>query len=72
MRVPIRPLHEITDQAISMLAREIGIQDTVRFVNQFTSGCGNYTDERGQLFADLALEEILAEISHARSGDQAG
>jgi hypothetical protein len=72
MSAPIRPLHEVTEQAITVLAREIGIQDTVRFVNQFTSGCGNYTDERAQLFADLALEEILAAISHARSGGQAG
>jgi len=38
----------------------MGIVDTVRFLNQFTTGYGNYTEEREGLFTDLTLEEILA------------
>ncbi len=34
--------------------------NTVRFLNQFTMGHGDYTAERDALFANLTLDEILA------------
>jgi hypothetical protein len=60
MNVQTRPLSEITRHAIDLLSKEMGIVDTVRFLNQFTTGYGNYTEEREDLFKDLTLEEILA------------
>jgi hypothetical protein len=71
MSAPIRPLHEVTEHAIAVLTREIGLVDTVRFVNQFSSGYGDYTKERTPMFANLTLGEILAEIKRARAGEQA-
>jgi hypothetical protein len=71
MSAPIRPLHEVTEQAISVLAHEIGIADTVRFVNQFSSGYGDYTEERTATLGNLDLEEILAEVKRTGSGEQA-
>lgn len=68
MSTTLRPLHQITEQAIAVLAREIGIVDTIRFVNQFSSGYGDYTAERGALFGDLTLDEIFADLPRARSG----
>ena len=65
MNVQTKPLSEITRQAIDLLSKEIGIVDTVRFLNQFTTGYGNYTDEREDLFKDLTLDEILATIKKA-------
>jgi hypothetical protein len=62
-----RPLAEITEAAFKVLYKEIGLINTVRFVNQFTTGYGNYTEEREQLFADLTLDEIVAEIKRKRS-----
>jgi hypothetical protein len=44
--------------------REIGLVNTVRFVNQFTVGYGNYTEEREALFADLTMDEIVNAIKH--------
>jgi hypothetical protein len=41
-------------------SQEMGIVDTVRFLNQFTTGYGDYTEEREALFKDLTLDEILA------------
>ena len=43
MMVDTRPLAEVTQEAISILYREIGVVNTVRFLRQFTSGYGNYT-----------------------------
>ncbi|MBM4259722.1 MAG: hypothetical protein FJ147_27980 [Deltaproteobacteria bacterium] len=60
MNVEVKPLSEITRHAIHLLSKEIGIVDTVRFINQFTTGYGDYTEEREALFKDLTLDDILA------------
>jgi hypothetical protein len=61
MSVSVKPLAEITHEAISLLSREMGVADTLRFLGQFASGTGNYTEERDALLGDLTLEEIVAE-----------
>jgi hypothetical protein len=60
------PLAEITREAIKVLCKEIGLVNTVRFINQFTTGYGNYTEEREQLFADMTLDDIVSEIKRRR------
>lgn len=67
MNVHEKPLSQITKQAIDVLAKEIGIVDTVRFMNQFTAGYGNYTEERDGLFKDMTLDEILTAVKKAPS-----
>lgn len=62
MIVPTKPLSEVTQQALAVLIKEIGVVNTVRFLNQFTTGYGDYTAERDALFADLTLDELLAAI----------
>jgi hypothetical protein len=44
--VELKPLAEVTQEAIRVLIQELGPVDTVRFVNQFTVGYGNYMEER--------------------------
>jgi hypothetical protein len=60
MSVQTKPLSEITQQALTVLVKEMGVVNTVRFLNQFTMGYGDYTAERDALFANLTLDEILA------------
>ena len=67
MNFQAKPLSEITRYAIDLLSKEMGIVDTVRFLNQFTTGYGDYTEEREALFKDLTLDEILATIKKAPS-----
>ena len=67
MVIETRPLAEVTQVALHVLYKEIGIVNTVRFVNQFTTGYGNYTQEREQLFADMTLADMVAEIKRKRS-----
>jgi hypothetical protein len=57
-----RPLAEITQEALRLLYREMGLVNTVRFLNQFTGGYGNYTEERRAANEDQSLDELLAEI----------
>jgi hypothetical protein len=60
MNVQVKPLAEITQQAIEILYRELGVVETVRFLSQFTTGYGNYTEEREALFEELTLDQALA------------
>ena len=62
-----RPLAEITREAFKVLYREIGIVNTVRFIGQFTTGYGDYTQEREQLFAGMTLDDIVTEIKQKRN-----
>jgi hypothetical protein len=61
------PLADITQTALKVLYREIGVVNTLRFINQFTTGQGNYTQEREQLFADVTLDDIVADIKRKRT-----
>ena len=66
--VPTRPLAEITEEALTLLYRELGAVDTVRFLNQYGAGYGDYTKERESLFADLTLDDIVKEMKQRREG----
>jgi hypothetical protein len=66
MVVQTKPLAEVTQIAIRVLCKEIGLVDTMRFVGQFTVGYGNYAEERDALFADMTLDDMLAEIQRKR------
>jgi hypothetical protein len=59
MNVQVKPLAEITQQAIEILYRELGVVATVRFLSQFTTGYGNYTEERESLFEGLTMDQAL-------------
>ena len=60
------PLVEITEKALEVLIRELGLVKTLRFVGQFTTGYGNYTEEREKMFEGKTLEDILSEIKQQR------
>ncbi len=57
-----RPLTEITQEALHLLYQKLGIVNTVRFINQFSTGFGNYTEERRILLEDQTLDEVLADL----------
>ena len=66
MTVHDKSLSEITRDAIEVLSKEIGISNTIRFLNQFTTGHGNYTEERENMFAHMTLDDIVSEIKNMR------
>ncbi len=66
MKIHAKTLTEINQLATHILCREMGVVDTIRFINQFTTGYGDYTKEREKLFGDLSLKEIVSEIKSAR------
>ncbi|HSG38058.1 MAG TPA: hypothetical protein VLE27_00350 [Thermoanaerobaculia bacterium] len=52
-------MSEITEEGIRLLVREMGAADAARFISQFTTGFGDYTKERKELFKGLTIEELL-------------
>jgi len=62
MTIATRPLTQITVEALHLLYVQLGLVDTVRFLNQFTTGFGNYTEERRAIVEAQTLEEALAEV----------
>lgn len=66
MTIQLKPLSEVNHQAIRLLSEKLGVADTFRFVNQFTTGHGNYTEERDALFGHLTLDDIVSAIENKR------
>lgn len=62
MNLQAKPLNEITTIAIHILSNEIGLENTIRFLNQFTTGYGNYTEERRNLFEGMSVSDIVKKI----------
>jgi hypothetical protein len=71
MTVGTKPLAEVTHRAIEVLSRELGAADVIRFINQFATGYGDYTSERGALFAGETLQQIVSDIKKTRPADGA-
>lgn len=66
MTVTTRSLPELTEEAINLLCRELGVANTLRFLRQFRSGTGNYTEDR----EEIPIEEIIAEARRMQSSDE--
>ena len=54
----VKTLYEVSSEARHVLYKELGVANTVRFFNQFTSGEGNYTEERDATCGGATVDEI--------------
>jgi hypothetical protein len=70
MTTQLKPLSEVNHLAIRLLSEQIGVVDTLRFVNQFTTGHGNYTEERDALFGHMSLDDITSAIERKRTSPE--
>lgn len=68
MNIMTKSLNDINFEAITLLSSSLGIADTIRFLNQFTTGFGNYTEEKEKIFEKMCLEDIVSEIKKMRKG----
>jgi hypothetical protein len=67
MKTNPMPIAEVTAAAIALLCREIGPVNTARFINHFSNGFGNYTEERDSLLGNPTVEDLVKEIEARRS-----
>ena len=62
MRTIDKPLNEINEEAILLLSKQIGLTNIFRFINQFSKGQNNYTEQSKTLYRDKSLNDILSVI----------
>lgn len=62
MNTETRPISEISRRATRILVEEMGVVDTIRFLNQFSLGQGDYTKEREKWLGDLSLDDVISQI----------
>jgi hypothetical protein len=66
MSIHFETIADISYRAKNILVQELGAVDTLRFLNQFRAGEGNYTAEREQLFKNESVASVLSNIKELR------
>lgn len=54
--------NEINKEAFEALFKELGVSKTIRFINQFSVGKGNYTEMKDAIFKGMSVDDIVSEI----------
>lgn len=62
MKSKIMSLDEIRKAGIEALAQTLGPIGMVRFLQQFDTGKGDYTEEREQWLGEMTIDDILKGI----------
>ena len=68
MNAEIKPMPLVNENAANILVREMGVVDTLRFLNQFSAGYGNYTEERREMVDAMTLDDIFSGIEEMKHG----
>ena len=58
---------EIRHRGLQALTKELGTVNTIRFLQQFSNGSGNYTEERHQWLDGLDMKSIVQSIMDKRA-----
>ncbi len=69
MNIRAMALNDINREAFLVLTNALGIANTIRFLSQFTTGYGNYTEEKEKIFENMSLDDIIKGIKDMRKAD---
>ena len=70
MNTETKPISDISRRATHILFKEMGVVDTIRFLNQFTIGQGDYTKEREKWLGDISMDDAITQIKAERNKAQ--
>jgi hypothetical protein len=62
-----KTLDEIRRAGLAALERELGHVDTVRFLQQFEKGKGDYTEDRHQWLDGVRVDDLLSDLERMRN-----
>jgi hypothetical protein len=65
-------LEEIRRAGVEALRRELGVVGMVRFLQQFETGNGDYTEERQQFVEDLGVRALAEQIQQEQTARRCG
>ncbi len=66
MNIKTRPISEISRRATHILFKEMGVVDTIRFLNQISVGRGDYTKERENWLGKITLDDAISQIKSGK------
>lgn len=61
---------EIIRQGYKALVNSLGVVDAIRFIQHFTPGQGDYTEERHEWLDQTPLEDILTSMRQRRENNE--
>ncbi len=61
--------NEIIKQGYQALVDSLGVVDTIRFIQYFSPGKGDYTRDRHQWLEQKSLDDVLREIEQNQEKD---
>lgn len=61
--------NEIIQQGYKALIDYLGVVDTIRFIQHFSTGGGNYTEERHQWLQEKSLDDVFEDIEQLDKDD---
>jgi len=70
MSTETRPISEINRRATNILFREMGVVETIRFLNQFSLGRGDYTKDREKWLGNISLDDAISQIKAGKNKAQ--
>jgi hypothetical protein len=62
-----KTLDEIRRAGLAALERELGQVDTVRFLQQFEKGEGDYTEDHHQWLDGVSMDDLLRDLERLRN-----
>lgn len=62
MNLETRTISQISHRATRILFEKMGVVDTIRFLNQFSIGQGDYTKDRKEWLRDMSLDDVISQI----------
>ena len=61
--------NQIIEQGYKALVDSLGVVNTIRFIQYFSPGEGNYTKERHQWLEQKSVDDILQDIDQFKQDD---
>lgn len=58
MAVTVRELERIRRDGLKALKEELGVEGMIKFIQMYSDGKGNYTEERRKILKDLNKKEL--------------
>lgn len=59
-------IQELSERGKRALCDELGVANTIRFLQSYNQGSGDYTKERLEQYSELSLETIVEDIQAKR------
>lgn len=58
MAVTVRELEKIRREGLKALKEKLGVEGMIKFIQMYSDGKGDYTQEREELLKDVTIEDF--------------